>query len=104
MPADKRMMDKTILLIIGFFTATEFPTNLNRIVEIVHYHFPASHFTLVKGIKSNFLNGHMQLVHSAECLLNLFGVPCDRLEIWTKDILKLFQNLHNTGQSKDVDQ
>lgn len=100
-PADKRVKDKTILLILHFSTkANAFSTHLNRIVKIVHNHFPASHFTLVKRIESNFLNRHVQFVHSAQRLFNLFRVPCDCLEVWTKDILKLFQNLHNRSQRR----
>lgn len=94
---------KTILLIQHFSSTTsEFSTHLNRIVKIVHNHLPASHSTLIKRIESNFLNRLVQFVHSAQRLFNLFRVPCDCLEVWTKDILKLFQNLHNMSQSKNV--
>lgn len=102
---NEKMKEKTILLVQhSSSTTNEFSTHLNRIVKIVHNHFPASHSTLVKRIESDFLNRPVQVVHSAQCLFNLFWIPCDCLEVWTKDILKLFQNLHNVSQSKDIHQ
>lgn len=71
-----------------------FYTHRNFCVEVLHNNIPAVPLLYTERIKAHFLYGHNETIHPAQHIIDTLGIPCNSLELRSKDVGKLLQDLY----------